>query len=482
MTTKWHQYRAGSAAGLAGLSGGLLVSLLNLWLINQILSKTEFGAYTLALTIVYVAGILITAGLERFLVYRIAEAEGSDGELLEGGLAATVLLATAGLGVAGAGLVYAIGITAGGVNQEPAESFAFWLTYMGLLLPFLAANSVFSAWYQGSRRFGGALILSRSREVVYTLGLVVVLTMNGSHFGVLTALVASGAVSLLIWFVWTPLRAFAGYQPLSFSDISYGLKLSLARFAQTGIDRLDILMLGWLTNSAAVAEYAVAARLAAAADLGNKITGPIFVPRLRHLVTVDDRNGIQREYGQIRVLNTGFATLLAAAFLLSGDNLLGLFGDYELSIGILVLLTASYLIKCAFGPNGRYLNMAGHANLTLSTTVIALGLHVVLNMLLIPVLGAMGAAAATLASVLLVNSLVSYIIKRNDRLDTINLRIACLIVSMLAAVAVVVTDIFPYWAMAAFVFAAASLLLALEARVQFGDGFGLREPKGPSVR
>ncbi len=180
-------------------------------------------------------------------------------------------------------------------------------------------------------------------------------------------------------------------------------------------------MIGMLATSAGVAEYAVARKLAELAEIGNRLLAPVFTPRMRYALIHDDKEGLSKEYAQNRFI-AGFVSLgLLTIYFIIGKPLLGIFGDYVQAWPILLILVGGFVLGNLHGASGRYLNMNGYANMTLLTTIVLLILVVILNYLMIPIWGPIGAALSTAIAILLVNNIIAYMIWRFDKFATLSI-------------------------------------------------------------
>jgi O-antigen/teichoic acid export membrane protein len=92
---------------------------------------------------------------------------------------------------------------------------------------------------------------------------------------------------------------------------------------------------------------------------------------------------------------------------LFGRSLLAIFGTYADQYAVLVVLTVGAITNAAFGKVGHILIMGKRGRLVLINTLINIGGNIVLNILLIPQYGAMGAAIATVFTVYFLTNLVA---------------------------------------------------------------------------
>ena len=94
-----------------------------------------------------------------------------------------------------------------------------------------------------------------------------------------------------------------------------------------------------------------------------------------------------------------FSIPISLVFILYPVKVMLLFGpDYMDSASVLVLLTIATFVQTAFGAAGPVLSMSGYTRLVLWNSLGVFILNLVLNIILIPKFGIMGAAWATLIS------------------------------------------------------------------------------------
>ena len=94
-----------------------------------------------------------------------------------------------------------------------------------------------------------------------------------------------------------------------------------------------------------------------------------------------------------------FSIPISLVFIIYPTKVMLLFGpNYIDSASILVVLTISAFIQTAMGATGPILSMSGYIRLVFWNSLGAFILNIVLNIILIPKFGALGAAWATLIS------------------------------------------------------------------------------------
>jgi O-antigen/teichoic acid export membrane protein len=94
-------------------------------------------------------------------------------------------------------------------------------------------------------------------------------------------------------------------------------------------------------------------------------------------------------------------------------------GQYTQASIALSILACGYLIDAMVGRVGSFLNSTGHTKYILYNNVAALTLNLVLNIVLIPIYGIIGAAIATATSTILTNVLMFAEVWRKENVISI---------------------------------------------------------------
>lgn len=165
--------------------------------------------------------------------------------------------------------------------------------------------------------------------------------------------------------------------------------------------QVDIVMLGLLGTKEEVALYRVAFSGAALVLLAVLAVNAAIAPHCARLFAARDQSRLQRVVTLSTRLTFGTAAAAAGGLVLLGGPILEwVFGPaYRPAYPALAILSIGQLAAASAGPARDLLNMAGLEHETLRAVAGALGLNVVLNAVLIPLLGSSGAAAATAVSI-----------------------------------------------------------------------------------
>ncbi|MGF1452298.1 MAG: oligosaccharide flippase family protein [Opitutales bacterium] len=174
---------------------------------------------------------------------------------------------------------------------------------------------------------------------------------------------------------------------------------SLVGFSYLLAQHADKLMLGALSTDETVGIYSTAAVLALSLGLFHTAFVGIFMP----VASDSHERGDHAELARGYLLVSRWATAISGSALLvlvaAGSWILSLFGPQfgtEDAFRALLILGAFYFSASFFGPTAAVLQMCGSARWESFNAIVFLGFNLALNFWLIPVLGVVGAAFATL--------------------------------------------------------------------------------------
>lgn len=181
--------------------------------------------------------------------------------------------------------------------------------------------------------------------------------------------------------------------------LAFGRHSLVIGLVYLGLGQVDRLMLGFLDTLEGVGLYSVPSRYArlllVALYIFPPLVGPVFA---RHLQ--GDRQRALDVYRSSARLTAQIVAAVGLALVLAGPELLTVFAgpDYAAAADILYWLVAGVFLIASVGNNGLLLQMGGQEGLEMRLSLLALALNVVLNVLLIPGYGPLGAAVATTIS------------------------------------------------------------------------------------
>lgn len=174
----------------------------------------------------------------------------------------------------------------------------------------------------------------------------------------------------------------------------------------------DLIILGLFRSDGEVGIYRAASQLALLVIFGLQAINQALHPHFARLYVNGDKERLQRlvTTSARAILGLAFAPFIAFLFL-GADILEVIFGSEYASGAIALLILASgQLANAAFGSVGALLNMTGHERDTMRGMLVAMGVNIALNFMLVPAYGMHGAAIATALSYLIWNAVLRWFV------------------------------------------------------------------------
>ena len=201
-------------------------------------------------------------------------------------------------------------------------------------------------------------------------------------------------------------QIFVRSYPMALSAIAYFIMQSI-----------DIIILTIYEGFESIAYYSVAVKLATATALALMSVNIVIAPKIAEIYSTNDFNKLNKLINDsARIIFIISVPILIILFIFS-DFALSLFGEnYVLAREALLLLLAGQFFSSLCGPGAIYLNMTGKQKKLNTILILGLVINIILNLVLIPIYGMEGAAAATLISMIFWNSLIVTVIYRTDRI------------------------------------------------------------------
>ena len=404
----------GSNLLLFGRGLSVAVGIVVQVIIVRYLSKSDYGAFAYALSLVALAETISTMGLDRAVTrfLPIYEEEGEHAKMF--GTLVLVGSTVLGLGVAmvlvGAGLHAFFGV---GLGDGQAFTLLAILIVLG---PIQALDNV---------AMGMFAVFSRPRAIFFRkyllepgLRLLVVMLLVARHSPVgflATGYVIAGAAGMLVY-MWMLFRMlsdrgllrrfkisgmrvpareiFAFTLPLLSSDLLYGV-----------MGTTDAIILSHYKGTIGVGAFRVvqpAAKMNQFVMLSFTI---LFTPVAARLFARRDKDGLRRVYGQtVAWMAILSFPIFALTFSLARPVTTALFGGrYAGSSTVLALLSLGYFVSTASGFNGLTLKVVGKLRAIVVINFLALIVNLVLNLILIRMYGPIGAAVGTTTTLLIHN-------------------------------------------------------------------------------
>lgn len=386
---------------VTSLGAGLLVTIL----LTRALGAEGYGIYSYALAIVGLLSLPAESGLPMLVMRETAKNMSLDrpkvvrGVWIWSGRVATGISLI--LLISGAIVVLAMG---GG--SLDVRNWTLLLAFV--LIPLLALGNLRGAALRGLERvLAGPLPEFVVRPVVY-LTFLAVLAFAAEQYTPAQAMglhvVAAGLAfivgAILLWrFAPTSVReASPTYEGRTWLRSALPLALITGMMTINGYS--DIIMLGIFENDEVVGVYRVAVQVAALVSLGMEAVNMVIAPRFAKLYAQRDLSGLQRVAASSARIVFVSSVGAAVVYAIVGREFLDLVFGAEFIAAFVpsLILMSGGLVNSATGSTGYLLTMTGHERDEAKVVTVAAIVNVLLNLALIPFLGAVGAAIASAIS------------------------------------------------------------------------------------
>lgn len=345
------------------------VLLLFTALVARQLGEVGLGQLAWITAVLYIGNVFSTFGLDTALLRQIGAERDAESAPLASALGLELILAA----------IFIIVLWLLPLRGQTAVTVAGLRLYSWALFP-LALLTITNAALRGYERMGLLTLLTLAAAVTQLGGTAVLFAIGGDFQALLRWLLA---VQLLSaggsWWVcrrWLPgfgirWRQFRGGQLWQLARV--GFWLALLMVTAVLLQRLGILLLGWLGTEAQMGQMAAALRLVEAARLlPGAVMGAMFPVLARRRVESGDWRLEARDWVGWGLVGYGLFAALALTFLARPLVLL-LFGDgYETAVSLLQILAWGIIPFTISLPLSLELVVAGAEKWVLLATVLTL--------------------------------------------------------------------------------------------------------------
>ncbi|MBN7797787.1 flippase [Parahaliea mediterranea] len=390
--------------GSAGLQAvNRLLALGLAMLLARMLGPDGYGVYAYAFAIMSLLLVAGEAGVPTLLMREVAASQGrSEWGLLRGALRRGIqFVAVAGLTVSLIGLLVLF-FFSGSLRSEVFYTMALML----LVLPVSALCKTVGHAMRGLHKvvIGQAVdMVVRPLLVLVIVGLMFTvwpaqrepqIAMAAQLLGTLLVLIVASMV----------LRRFLPEKSRSavpeFKNrqwIKSALPFALIGGAMIINTQADVLMLGLFVTSEDVGIYRVAAQACILVMFFSRAANSVLAPHFSAMHSQNNYGNLRKLYKKSQALVFVVTLPITLVLVFWGEDLLALlFGQEYRGGGVVVgILALGYMLNVAFGPVGNMLQMIGQESATAKMLWLFSVANVLLNLVLIPLYGTIGAATAT---------------------------------------------------------------------------------------
>lgn len=371
----------------------VLLALLFSILVGRTLSVSDFGKYNLAISVVTVLGSILSLGTEHWLIKEVSKSSESIFTLVK----RVLLLRFTALLIAF--LFSASAFVFGLINLEPLTFVIIALCVLAMLIAGCLAQATRGIekadkafQYHDLYRLIFSFVFFYLFFFLFSISFESILfifflsTLIGIIFNVFYLQKLNLVTSKLVLFdiknTFLAALPFCGISILAIVN-----------------NNLDVIMLGFLSDTAQVAGYSVGAKASLIVNSVTLLVMSILAPRFSRYFSNGETNKLKQELfiSTAILFFLGFIIIITAYFL---SPLLALWGEeYLLYKNTFLILVAAQVIMFVGAPLSALLTMTNKEKLERNCLFLMLAINVLLGYFLIHKFGALGAASSTLVSV-----------------------------------------------------------------------------------
>lgn len=423
----------GTGIILIGTILGMIFNLFRGLIIIWFYTPTEYGLFNFYITILSIFTIIgsigLSEGIQRNLSYYIGKAEKRK--------AKAVVVWGLGIGTIG-GLISGIVLflfsnpLASLLSADPR--LASYFKAVSIILPFYILTTVLISIFRGFQRTKEVIVFQQIILNSLILILIIIVTFFTLPF---QNIIYSVSFAILINFLIFLIYFLKKKDKLNLSgnnkwDFAIGKKLlffSLPMLFVIIMNNImqwaDIIIIGYYLPDSSIGFYQSALMICNFISMGLTASIFIYTPLVTTLYA-QNRVEINKTIYIIITKWLCFLTLplTLTFFLYSGDIINLLYGgEYINAIIPLQILVIIYFYDNLMGPNGATLTAYGKTKSLIYATGFAGLLNIILNVLLIPIFGIIGAAIGTFFSIFSINLIRAIILKKISGIHSITPKI-----------------------------------------------------------
>lgn len=387
----------------SGLSFGLSVML------ARCLGTVGWGIYAYAMTWTNLLSIPATLGIDQLVVREMALYRVRSRQKLMAGLLrwsnSLVLVTAIALALVAVAVVW--------IRPSDSNELVLAMVLAMTTLPLASLRNLRLGAMRGLDR----IVLGQIPDAVLAPLITIVLTGlvywllpdRLNVFWVLGSKIVATAVTFIVGTLWLMRSLPPAVKQIKPRYRSKSWLVSALPFMFLGTvelinSRIDIIMLGGIEGAAAVGIYVAIAGIARLTAFIHQASLGVLGPTIATLYSQGKIRQLERLIQQ-SILGVFTISLLVGGTVMGFSKyLLLIFGsEFVTGATAMNILIGGQIFNALTGPVGLMLNMTGHQRQTAIATALSAALNIVLNALLIPRWGIVGAAIATTVSLIAIN-------------------------------------------------------------------------------
>jgi O-antigen/teichoic acid export membrane protein len=409
-------YSTGFRRGLVLTGSGSLAGLVFLFLETviaaRLLSTDAYGSYVLLLATVNLLVMVIDFGCKTAVTQLIASGDRTRQEAVVGN---ALTLRTAVV-VGAAALIW---VFQGWLAVlDPSQGLAEYVGYIPIMLATASVDELLSAMLQGFQAYRPMAAVQIARSILRTaLTLILLVVFDAGVVALVYSWSISFALSVAYQYWAMPGRkAWSWRWTLVTEILRFGLPLQVTRVLWFVSARLHVALLGALAGPASVAYFAVAARIPEALQMLCDSYFRVYFPTMTSLLAAGRRHTADLVFERsLRLVSFGGALAAIVAIAFSEEIVTILFSaKYADSAPTFALLMIALHMTVLVNVLGYTLTAAGRPGRSLRVDIVRTVIIVGGDLVMIPILGTLGAAYATVLASYASNPVAAWFVRQTE--------------------------------------------------------------------
>ena len=410
------------AEGGAMVFGGIISSTFLVFVLTALIARhvnqEGFGFFTLGLVIVknlaLLSGLGFSQGLPRYISYQLGKKEYRKAwSSIASSFVITFILSPI--------FAFLLYLNADLISQAlDKPGLAGTIKIMAFTIPFMALIELLVSYLRAVREMKGRVYFQYVlRPFTGIILVLAVILCRFSYTWVLWAYTISFFITLIVLFFYAKRKLHESFPIAKYSAVTreivlFSLPLLGAVILSQILMSTDTLLLGYFESAQSVGLYGSASRIAQLIPIISTSAGFIYLPVVSQLFSQNKIEEITTIYAMITKWTFIITLPLFLLIFFAPDLVLHLSFGTNYTAGSLPLriLAIGFFLHVLFGLNGMTCISLGKGAIFFSCQFITLVVNLILNFLLIPKYGTVGASIASCISLALTNALITVSVYR----------------------------------------------------------------------
>jgi O-antigen/teichoic acid export membrane protein len=371
-------------------------------LLARILGANQLGLYNLSLSAMHITVGLALFGLDAAIIRFIAVNVGRQDEdgvwkVLQIGMGIPLIL-SALVGTA----LYALSfVIAEKVFHEP--NLAPLLQLISVFIPFMVVNDQLGNALKGFKKFDAAVVAQYAYQPITRLILIALLAIIGLDAKTAVAVFGLSSITASIVMYFSLKRHFKLRRTVKVDQstlnelVQFSFPVWISSLLRRFQGNIQTLFIGTLNTISGVGVFSVVNQIT---HVSGEFSSSINTTSKPVIAELHDRGDI-KQMGRIYQLTNKWVVMVQLPIFLFmvifPEAILSIFGEaFTLGAIVLIILAVADFVNVSTGMGGIIIDMTGYSKLKLFNSILRITLIIVLDYLLIPRWGLVGAAVAIL--------------------------------------------------------------------------------------